>query len=406
MAGNVKILAIEMNNTITILVVEDEVSFEKLIRQRLRQEVKNGSYSFVFAGNGQEALALLEVNKEIDIVLIDINMPVMDGLTLLSYLRKDKQQLITVIILANDDMPKIRTAMNLGAFDFVIKPIDFTDLKATIQKAIRELKVIRQAAKARELELMNEQLCQVGRMKSQFLTNISHEFRTPLMVIDGMSDQIVAKPDRWLIRGIQLIKRNSAHLLDMVNQILELTELDDGSLKLNLVQDNIVSYLYQVIEPFYNLAERKNIQLSILDELSELKMDYDPRKLQRVLSNLLSNAIKFNKPGGKIWVKLQGAKSSDFIGSPVGSPEQADWLLLTVKDTGVGIPEGQLSFIFNRFYQGDGSSTRSADGTGIGLALVKELLELMGGQVSVFSRASEGATFQIALPIRRDTSTL
>lgn len=380
-----------MNEPFKILVVEDESDFKVLIRQRFRSEIKEGIYTFIFAGHGQEALKLLEEHPDIDLVLSDINMPVMDGLALLSHLRQHRPELITVIISAYGDMPKIRTAMNLGAFDFVIKPFNFADLKATIQKTIRESELIRQAAKARELELLNEQLRQIDRMKTQFLTNVSHEFRTPVTVIDGMADQILAKPDRWLKRGVELIKRNSAHLIDLVDQVLDLTKLDDGSMKLNLVRDDIVSYLRQMTESFQGMAERKQIQLTFVENLPKLTMDYDPDKLKRVLANLLSNAIKFNEFGGEARVEVH----SDL------APDQSGWLVLTVKDDGFGIPPDQQAFIFERFYQGDSSSTRSADGTGLGLALVKELTELMGGKVSVSSGVGEGSTFRVALPVQK-----
>lgn len=393
-----------MSKPVKILVVDDEPDFERLIRQRFRKEIKNGNFSFLFAGNGQEAQTLLEANSDIDIVLTDINMPVMDGLSLLSYLRKDKPELIAVIISAYGDMPKLRAAMNLGAFDFVIKPIDFEDLKATIQKSIRELEVVRQAAKAQELTLMNEQLRQIDRMKSQFLTNISHEFRTPVTIIDGMADQILAKPERWLSRGVQSIKRNSALLLDLVDQILDLAKLDDGSMKINLIHDNIIDHLQRVIAPFYGQAESKNLKLILVNQLPELKMDYDPAKVQRVVSNLLSNAIKFNRSGGSIWIEIGKADTPGPEASPSGAAEPNGWLRLQVKNTGAGISSDQFDFIFNRFYQVDGSSTRGAEGAGLGLALVKELLALMDGQISVSSEEGETATFEVTLPIRRQAN--
>jgi signal transduction histidine kinase len=384
-----------MSKTTKILVVEDELGFERLLRQRLPKEISSGIYEFVFTGNGKEALALLENEADIDIVLSDINMPVMDGLTLLGTLRKTRPGLITVIISAYGDMPNIRAAMNLGAFDFVTKPIDFADLKTTLQKAVQEVELLRRAEKARELELMNEQLRKLDRMKSEFLTNVSHEFRTPLTVIDGMADQILAKPDRWLSRGVDMIKRNNAYLLNLVDQILDLTKLDDGTMKLSMVQGNIIDCLRQVVEPFYAQAERKNIQLTLVDELPELQMDYDPGKLQRVLSNLLSNALKFTPEGGEVAVTVKNAASAERTRSALRT------LSIEVKDTGTGIPEDQLPFIFDRFFQVDASSTRSAEGAGLGLALVKELLELMDGHISVSSKEGEGSVFGMALPIRR-----
>lgn len=393
-----------MNGPHKILIVEDEAGFEVLIRQRFRREIKEGIYSFFFTRNGQEALSFLDMHPDIYIVLSDINMPGMDGLTLLANLRTKRPDIRTVIVSAYGDMPRIRAAMNLGAFDFVTKPFDIEDLKVTIRKTIGELELIRQATKARELEQINEQLRQVDRMKTEFLTNVSHEFRTPVMVINGMADQVLANPDRWLKKGINLIKRNSSRLLDLVNQLLELTQLDDGSVKLNLMRGDVVEYLTQVVEPFYDSAESKNISLSFVPKISRLDMHFDPEKLQRALTNLLSNALKFNSPGGKIQVEIARLESPELIAPPASLSDSMDWLAITVKDTGVGIPADRQPFIFDRFYQVDSSTTRSGEGTGLGLALVKELLELMNGRIFVLSEVGEGATFQVALPIDMDRS--
>lgn len=383
-----------MNKTTSILVVEDEAGFERLLCRRLRREIKSGEYIFAFAANGREALEVLETKPDIDIVLSDLNMPLMDGLSLLAELKTAHPELITVIVSAYGDMDRIRAAMNRGAFDFVTKPIDFTDLKATLQKAIQEVELIRQAAKAKELELKNEQLRKLDQMKSQFLTNVSHEFRTPLTVIDGMAEQILKKPEKWLSSGVKMIKRNSARLLHLVNQVITLASLDEGKARLSMVRGDIIGHLRQVAEPFYPQAESRNIRLEFTNGLSELWMDYDPEKVEMVLSNLLSNALKFTPAGGEVHLCVDKGPW------PVESQAcKEQCLLISVRDTGVGIPEGQLPFIFGRFYQADSSSTRAAEGAGLGLALVKELMELMSGRVSVSSREGEGSTFQLALPI-------
>jgi YesN/AraC family two-component response regulator len=129
-----------------ILVVDDEPDLETLIKQRFRKKVKEGDYVFYFAENGQKALDLLETNSEIDLVLTDINMPVMDGLTLLSKLNERQHFLKTIIVSAYGDMENIRTAMNLGAFDFVTKPIDFQDMEVTMAKTIKHILQLRESA--------------------------------------------------------------------------------------------------------------------------------------------------------------------------------------------------------------------------------------------------------------------
>lgn len=380
-----------------ILVVEDEPDFQRLLNQRFRREIRNEEYQFVFAQNGLEALEILANNASFDMLMSDIRMPKMNGLVLLENLRTDYPQLISIIISAYGDLPNIRAAMNLGAYDFVTKPINFTDLNITIQKAIREVETVRQAAKAKELQLMNEQLRKLDQMKSQFLTNITHEFRTPLTVIQGMADQMVAKPEKWLTRGAQMIKRNSTHLLYLVEQIMDLTKLEDGDLPFKQIQGDVSKHLQRIVEPFRLQAEGKNIRFELINKLnSTLLMNYDPGKLEKILFNVLSNAIKFTHPGGEVRLLLEKGPWPKEAPPPLPHDQ---FLVITVQDTGVGIPEAQLPFIFDLFYQVDGSSTRAGEGTGIGLTLVKGLLALMKGTITVSSEEEKGTQFQIFLPL-------
>ena len=133
-----------------ILVVDDEPDLEGLVLQRMRREIRSGRYSFVFARNGVEALERLSDDDEIDIVITDINMPEMDGLTLLEQIPAFDPKLRCVIVSAYGDMKNIRTAMNRGAFDFLNKPIDFEDLRLTIERSLEHLKSMREAFEARD----------------------------------------------------------------------------------------------------------------------------------------------------------------------------------------------------------------------------------------------------------------
>jgi adenylate cyclase len=131
--------------TSRILVVDDEPDLEALIQQKFRHQIRDGSFSFLFAHDGVEALAVLKANRDVDMVVADINMPRMDGLTLLQKLQEDEEKLSTIIVSAYGDMANIRTAMNRGAFDFLTKPIDFVDLETTIVKTVRQVEVLREA---------------------------------------------------------------------------------------------------------------------------------------------------------------------------------------------------------------------------------------------------------------------
>ncbi len=227
--------------------------------------------------------------------------------------------------------------------------------------------------------------------KSHFFTNISHEFRTPLTIINGITEKMAENPEKWFHKGQKMIRRNSDNLLNLVNQILDLRKLESGDLKLNLIQRNIISYIKYIIESFQSYSEDKNIELKLDAPKAELIMDFDPDKILRIISNLMSNALKFTPEGGKITVKVSSITSSS-------SP----FLCLQVIDTGVGIPKNKLPEIFNQFYQVDSSNTRQSEGTGIGLALTQELVHLMNGNIKVNSQLGEGTRFTITIPIHTE----
>jgi sigma-B regulation protein RsbU (phosphoserine phosphatase) len=159
-----------MNTPVTILVVDDEPDLEMLVRQRFRRKIKDGEFAFVFALNGQEALDQLKSDSSIDVIMSDINMPVMDGLTLLSRVPDVNPTVKTVIVSAYGDMQNIRTAMNRGAYDFLTKPIDFEDFESTVRKTIQEVQQIRRGLKAREeLSAIQQELSVAARIQQSML---------------------------------------------------------------------------------------------------------------------------------------------------------------------------------------------------------------------------------------------
>lgn len=265
----------------------------------------------------------------------------------------------------------------------------------------------------RQLEKQETQnLRALDQFKNQLYTNITHEFRTPLTVIRGMIDQVVGHE-----KIKQLVKRNTADLLNLVNQMLDLRKVELGHLQLELVQADLVSYLRYTLESFESLASRKHIHLHFHTNVPRLLVDFDQERLLRVLSNLIANAVKFTPEEGTVILSLE-----------VPSREQtsAETLKIIIEDNGIGIPEEEQTIVFDRFYQsnyrtlhssamkqaGVGSGNlntyalppNSAGGTGIGLALAKELVTLMGGQISLASKPGEGAKFTINLPISRQAT--
>ncbi len=254
-----------------------------------------------------------------------------------------------------------------------------------------------------------DRLKELDTLKTRLYTNITHEFRTPLTVILGMAEQLKAAVENWKageksywLPTIAAIQRSGRSLLRLVNQMLDLSKLESGVLPVHLTRGDIIPFLKYQLEAFHSLAESKEIRLEFHAEPDTLIMDYDPEKVETIVCNLLSNALKFTRTGVvRLSVSFNPVPAT---GMDRVSEQKTDHsaLFIGVKDTGAGIPSESLPFIFDRFYQVENEATRTAEGTGIGLAVTKELVKLLGGTISVQSEPGVGTEFTIALPVTRN----
>ncbi|MCC5634660.1 response regulator [Nostoc sp. CHAB 5844] len=226
-----------------------------------------------------------------------------------------------------------------------------------------------------------ERLLELDKQKTEFFQNISHEFRTPITLIQGPLESAVAAGEGLSYAQSAIALRNSRRLLRLVNQLLDLQRLDAGRMQPSFRPCDLVEFVSQIVESFRPYCEKK--QLHLLTDFGECPKVYlDMEKFDKVVYNLLSNAMKFTPEDGTIGVTLQ---------------HQDDYCILQVKDTGIGIVQEQIPLLFERFRQAEGSENRSYEGSGLGLALVKELVELHGGKVTVDSVYGEGTTFTLWL---------
>ena len=232
-----------------------------------------------------------------------------------------------------------------------------------------------------------ERVKDLDALKTQLYMNLTHEFRTPLTIILGMAKQVQDNPKEHFTSGLNMITRNGQNLLNLINKMLNLSKLESGKMTLDLVHGDIVLFLRNMVESFHSYAANKEIRLHFLPEVDAVQMDFDADKLQQIISNLISNAFKFTPEGGHIYFYISREKTS---------------LVIRVKDTGHGISQDALEKVFDRFYQVDTSTTRQYEGSGIGLALSKELVTLMNGEISALSPPvglRKGAEFKVILPI-------
>jgi len=245
----------------------------------------------------------------------------------------------------------------------------------------------RVSQRTKELQLLNLELKKALRIKTEFLRNVNHELRTPLTAMIGFCDILEQKQlgelNERQSKAMSSIKKNGQDLLLLINQLLDLSKLEDNKLALNEKWFDLPKAISEITVNIEPLASKKDINISAVSDEKVSSVYGDPDRIKQVLLNLLSNAIKFTEPKGKISVETKDGK---------------DLIAVTVKDTGIGIKNEDLSSLFEPFSQIDGSQTRKYGGTGIGLSIVKSLVEAHGGSVSVDSEPGKGSAFSFTIP--------
>ncbi|SDF71805.1 Signal transduction histidine kinase [Mucilaginibacter pineti] len=276
---------------------------------------------------------------------------------------------------------KLREVENLSA-QALAQEAEKTELIATEARRLEQIVQLRTA----ELKEQADKLLELDAVKSRFFTNITHEFKTPLTLIMNPAKELLYTPNRDTNKNLRLIISNAERLLQLINQLLDLSKVESGLMDVNLAPIDLVSLVKRHTLSYESLALQKGIRLNFTAYKDTLWILTDRDKMDKVVLNILSNAIKFTDEGS-VEIALRQ------------NPEAANnTFVLTVADTGKGIPTAKLPYIFTRFYQVDPSDTRSAEGTGIGLALTKELVELMGGQITAESTEDLYTQIRINMP--------
>ncbi|MGV3640832.1 MAG: hybrid sensor histidine kinase/response regulator, partial [Adhaeribacter sp.] len=239
---------------------------------------------------------------------------------------------------------------------------------------------------------------ELDQMKIRFFTNVSHEFRTPLSLILAPVEKLMqqAKAGEGQ-QQLQLIHRNARRLLNLVNQLLDFRKLEVQGLALHADPGEVVSFIREIAFSFSDLSEKKHIRFSFFSEVEELEMDFDPDKLEKIFFNLLSNAFKFTREGGQVSVRL------DLPGQQQETSPGPACLRIQVQDTGIGIAPEFHEKVFQRFFQSDLPGTMMNQGSGIGLAITREFVNLHQGRISLESEPGKGSCFTILLPLRQGT---
>ena len=252
-----------------------------------------------------------------------------------------------------------------------------------------------------QLQLTNEELSRATRLKDEFLANMSHELRTPLNSILGMTEamqeQIFGSINEQQRKALQTVERSSDHLLALINDILDVAKIESGQIELDLTPTDVASLCQSSLAFIKQQALKKRIQLEVKLPQNLPDQMLDERRIRQVLINLLNNAMKFTPEGGRITLEASTYQDQE-------PSHTNDWLRFAITDTGIGIAPENINKLFQPFIQIDSALNRQYSGTGLGLALVKQMVELHGGKVGLTSELGVGSCFMIDLPYTANSS--
>ena len=276
---------------------------------------------------------------------------------------------------------------------------DFVRILAELEEKREELEHLNEQLTASNAELneANARLRELADMREEFLALTTHDLRSPLTVISGVISFFTSgrlgelSPEQKNM--VKMMERNTQNLIELVNDLLDAAKLESGSLQLELADVDLCGFINEVCEPFVQLARDKGLTLALENPPDALPnaVRADRAKLRRVIVNLLSNALKFTPKGGRVTVRVEAASAGE--------------VRVAVADTGVGIAAGDLPLLFDKYEQGRHRATRGEKGTGLGLYITRQLVELHGGQIQVESEIGRGSTFSFTLPIAGNGAT-
>ena len=364
-----------------ILIVDDRDDG----RIALQSALADLNQNLVAVASGREALKQV-LRMDFAVILLDVHMPGMDGFETAALIRQRMGSCHTPIIFitAHADEVHLAEGYSLGAVDYILAPVVPEVLRAKVSVLVdlfRKRRALPAQADAHARE--------ANRLEDAFLATLSHELRTPLTAMLGWIRLLRSEPPdtATLEHGLAVIERNVEAQSRLIEDLLDVSRITRGKLRLELKPICLRSVLEAAIDAIRPAAERKNIALHVNMGTTAMNVNGDADRLRQVAWNLLANAVKFAPDDGEVWIDLQ---------------RDAGDALIRVRDSGQGIDSDLLPQVFDRFRQGDSSSTRSHRGLGVGLAIVRHIVELHDGTVDTESAGSgQGAIFLVRLPVCR-----
>jgi signal transduction histidine kinase len=366
-----------------VLVVDDEPG----IRSGVIRVLNKYSVSYPFmeedigyeiseAASGEEAIRIFSENKP-DIVLLDNKLPGMGGVEVLEFINRNNLDIEVMMITSFASLDLAVKATNIGAYDFVPKPFTPQELRSSMDNITKHLFLKRMTRK------MNTEGKQI---RFQFLSVLSHELKNPINAIEGylrmirerQAGETLEAYDEMVTRALNRIQGMRTLIMDM----LDLTKIESGKKNREIQETDLVNICRISLETMGPLAIQMEVEMH-LEGPDQLVLMVDPHDMEIIMNNLISNAIKYNTTGGKVFVRI------------LPHEKHAE---IEVEDTGIGIPEENQSLLFKEFVRIRQKETKHVSGSGLGLSIVKRLLDLNGGNIEFKSKPGEGSLFRILLP--------
>jgi signal transduction histidine kinase len=383
---------IPVDSSRSVLIVEDDGDFAESLADMLAPR----GFRPVIAGSPEAAMAIMAgtpAEEPPPVALIDLRLGKTSGIDLLARLRNDRPELIGVLMTAELDTHTAVAALRRGAYDYFDKSVDPQSLFAVLDRCFDRVDLLRDRERAYQgLRLAKEEAEAANQAKSGFLATMSHELRTPLNAIIGISEMMLrevlgALGNEQYRAYVNDIHASGTHLLQIINDILDLSKAEAG--KFELAED--VFDLRDVMRSVGQLTAGR-VHEAELTQAVELPDDLPPlrgdeRKTKQVLLNLITNSVKFTPAGGSITISARWDVESG--------------LAITVADTGIGIPRADIERVLKPFEQIDSSLSRQHQGTGLGLPLVKAIMELHDGRIELNSELDNGTRATVTFPSER-----
>lgn len=375
------------NNDIKILVVDDE----EIVRELCSKALTKSGYPVTTATNGQEAVD--EVRKgNGDIVLLDLKMSLMDGLEALEIIKRESPHVEVIIITGFASVENAIEAMKKGAYDFLLKPLKPDQIRMVVERCAKKISLTQEV---KELKKINEKLRELQIMKDKFVAITSHELRTPVTHIKSYLDLL--KDDNFgddeKKEFLEIISASTEDLENIVMDMHDIAQMESNTLRLKEEKVSLQKLIDQTIREFK--AEVKQRKLSLRVDIDEQvsPVTGDRFKLKRAISELVQNSIKYTPDNGSIAIRCR---------------ENEELVAITIADTGIGIPENELSNIFEKFYEVQNTDYHHTSktgfmgcGTGLGLTLARSIVEAHNGRIKVESTPGTGSRFTIYLSKNR-----